>query len=421
MRVEVLCTGDELLNGSTADTNSPFFMEGLVRLGERVARTTVVGDDRAVIAEALRELTARADVVLVSGGLGPTADDLTVDAVADAVGVPVEEHQETLERLQERYALRGFELTPNNRRQARVPRGAEVIQNPVGSAPMMVVQIGQCAVFVVAGVPAEYRALVTGEVLPRLEELRLARGERSRFAVRLLKTIGLPESQLDARVAPIAAAHPDVVFGFRTVPPENHLKVTVRGATEEAAAQQLAAIEAECVAVLGPHLFGRDDQTLPTVVLGLLEGRGETIALAESLTGGWIARELTSVPGASNHLPGAAVTYQTRLKTDWLGVPAATIEAEGVVSAPVATAMAEGIRSHAGSSWGLATTGFAGPGGGDAREPVGAVYIGVAGPDGTTHERHQFAGDRERVRRFATFHALEALRRRLLAVEGRRT
>ncbi|MGA9522543.1 MAG: nicotinamide-nucleotide amidohydrolase family protein, partial [Myxococcaceae bacterium] len=318
-------------------------------------------------------------------------------------------------------ALRGFELTPNNRRQARVPGGAEVVQNPVGSAPMLVVRIGSCTCFVVAGVPGEYRPLVSDEVLPRIEALRIARGERARFAVRLLKTIGLPESQLDQRVARIAAAHPEVVFGFRTVPPENHLKLSARGPDLDTAERTLATVEAECVAALGTQLFGRDDATLPGVVLKLLEGRGETVALAESLTGGGIARELTSVPGASNSLPGAAVTYQTRLKTDWLGVPDATIQAEGVVSAEVARGMAEGIRSRAGSAWGLSTTGYAGPGGGDAREPVGAVYIGVAGPDGTTHERHVFTGDRERVRRFATFHALEALRRRLLAAEGRTT
>ncbi|MBX5482454.1 MAG: CinA family nicotinamide mononucleotide deamidase-related protein [Myxococcaceae bacterium] len=418
MRIEVLCTGDELLTGVVPDTNSPWFMARLLRLGERVSRTTVVGDDRAAIRDALGEIAERADVVLVSGGLGPTADDVTAEAAAEAAGVALVEDVATVARLRERYARRQLPLSPNVLRQARVPAGAEVGANDVGAAPFFALTLGRCRALFVPGVPAEYRHLVETQVLPRIERWR-APGSGA-FSFRILKTIGLPEARLDEQVAPLSGRHPGVTFGFRVVPPESHLELLARGTTPEDAAAKLAAAEKDARAVLGECVFGADEDTLAHVVVSMLGARGETLTVAESCTGGLVAAALTDVAGASQVFPGGAITYGAALKTAFADVPAELIAAKGEVSAEVARSMAEGIRARTGTTWAIAVTGYAGPGGGDPREPVGAVHLAVAGPTGMWHERHHFIGDRERVRRFATGAALDLLRRRLHEREGER-
>jgi nicotinamide-nucleotide amidase len=414
LRIEVLCTGDELLTGLTADTNSPYFMDRLLSLGEQVARATVVGDVREEIREALLTLGARADAVLVSGGLGPTADDLTAECAAAAAGVRLWESAEALAALEARFAHRGIALTPNNRRQALVPQGAEVVINPHGSAPMFVLRLGRATMFFVPGVPREYRAFVDTEVLPRLLRMRAERPAPVFLALRILKTIGLPESHLDARVAPLAAAHPAVSFGFRTHAPENHLKLLARGRSQAEADAELTAAEREARAVLGHHVFGQDGDRHAAVVGTLLAARGETVAVAESCTGGRIADLLTSVPGASAWFPGAAVAYANAMKEIWVGVRAETLVRHGAVSEPVAREMAEGVRAVASATWGLSVTGIAGPTGGSEEKPVGTVFIGLAGPSGARVERHRFLPDREQVRTSSAGAALELLRLSLL-------
>jgi len=414
VRIEVLCTGDELLTGLTADTNSPHFMDRLLALGEQVARSTIVGDVREEIREALLTLSARADAVLVSGGLGPTADDLTAECAAAAAGVPLVESSEALAALEARFAHRGIALTPNNRRQALVPSGAEVVLNPHGSAPMFVLRLARATLFFVPGVPREYRAFVDTEVLPRLARLRSEQPEPGFLALRVLKTIGLPESHLDARVAPLAAAHPAVTFGFRTHAPENHLKLLARGRTQAEADARLAAAEREARAVLGDHVFGQDGDRHAAVVGGLLAARRETVAVAESCTGGRISDLLTSIPGASAWFPGAAVAYANAMKEAWVGVRAETLARHGAVSEPVAREMAEGVRAVASATWGLSVTGIAGPTGGSEEKPVGTVFIGLAGPSGARVQRHRFLPDREQVRSSSAGAALELLRLSLL-------
>jgi nicotinamide-nucleotide amidase len=414
MRVEVLCTGDELLTGLTVDTNSPYFMERLLPKGEQVVRTTVVGDVREEILEALSTLSARADVVLVSGGLGPTADDLTAACAAEAAGVPLVESAEALQALEARFLRRGIVLTPNNRRQALVPRGAEVVLNPQGSAPMFVLRLRRATLFFLPGVPREYRFLVDAEVLPRIQKLRGARPDATFLAFRLLRTVGLPESHLDARVAPVAALHPHVTFGFRTQAPENHLKLMATGRTQAEADAALAAAEAASRAVLGSYLFGQDEQRHPEVVGALLLRRKETVALAESCTGGRIADLLTSVSGASAWFPGGAVVYANAMKEAWVGVRNQTLLTHGAVSEEVAREMAEGVRVATNATWGLSVTGIAGPTGGTEEKPVGTVFTALAGPKGTRAQQHRFPGDREQVRSFSAAAALEALRHALL-------
>ena len=411
MRIETICTGDELLTGLTSDTNSRFFQEALLdRTGLTVRRGTVVGDDRADIIEAIDQAVSRCEVVLVSGGLGPTSDDLTAECAASAAGVPLVENAEAMRHLEDRFKARGIVLSENNRRQALVPRGAEVVLNAEGSAPMFIQTRGNCVLFFVPGVPREYRYLVGEHVVPRIAA-RKASTEVRKLA--LLKTVGLPESHLDQRVRPLAQKYPAVLFGFRTHPPENHLKLLATGNTEGEASDLLERVVSEARALLGPTCFARDAQTLPGVVLSALRARRQFLALAESCTGGLVAEQLTSEAGASDVFYGGACTYLETAKTKWAGVPEALLAQFGAVSSQTAEAMARGIRSSAGVQWALSTTGWAGPTGGDAENPVGTVYIGIAGPDGVTVEKHRFHGDRERVRAFAAATALDLLRKRL--------
>ncbi|MCY1075241.1 competence/damage-inducible protein A [Archangium lansingense] len=415
MRVELLCTGDELVTGLTPDTNSPYLEARLFELGIKVTRVVLVGDVREDITRALREAASRSDVVIVSGGLGPTADDFTAECAAVAAGVPLVEDPGTLRFLRERAEKRGRELTPNVARMALVPEGSEVVPNPVGSAPLFIVRVGGSRLFFLPGVPREYRALVDGAVLPRVREELEKRPERTYRAFRLLRTVGIPESVLDTRVAPLAAAHPRVVFGFRTHAPENQLKLMAEAPSQAEAEAALAAAETAARRELGLAVYGSDGDSYPIVLAKLLTEARATLALAESCTGGLIAAQLTGVPGASSFLLGGAVVYTEKMKTAWAGVPAELLARHGAVSSPVAIAMAEGIRAACETTYGLSVTGFAGPTGGTAEDPVGTVYCALAAEGAPTRcERFSISGDRDLVRLFAASYALELLRERLL-------
>lgn len=418
MRIETICTGDELLTGLTADTNSLFFQSRLLEsLGEQVRRSTVVGDVKEELIEVMREVAARADAVLVSGGLGPTADDLTMECAAAAKGVDLERHEGAWQYLQARFAERGVRLSANNEKQAWVPKGAEVIINTVGSAPMAVMTLKKALFFFVPGVPAEYRHLVETEVLPRLKAMR-PNGAAEQRVLKLLKTIGLPESHLEERVQPVVKAFPDVIFGYRTHPPENHLKLLAVAPTLEAATARVEAAARECRALLGLNVFGEGDERYAQVIGRMLRERRQTVAAAESCTAGHIGALLAKEAGASDYFLGSAVTYQVVTKQQWAHVSADTVSKHGEVSSEVAREMAEGIRQTTGATWGLATTGWAGPSGGTAADPVGTVYLACAGPSGTQVRRHLFLGDRARVQQFAAYGAIDILRRAMLEEAG---
>lgn len=414
MRIETLCTGDELLTGLTADTNSRFFQAALLdRTGLTVRRGVVVGDDRADIIEALDAAVARCDVVLVSGGLGPTTDDLTAECAAAAAGVPLVESPEAYAHLVERFRTRGLALTENNRRQAMVPQGAEVVLNAEGAAPLFIQRRGQCVVFFVPGVPREYRHLVGEHVVPRIAAMHASHDVR---VLTLLKVINFPESHLDAAIRPFIPNHPRVTFGYRTHAPENHLKVLAVAPTEAEATAARDAAVADVLPVLGERLFARDNETMAGVVLQLLRERRQHVALAESCTGGAISAMLTAEPGASDAFYGAAVTYLEAAKTMWADVAEGLLAQFGAVSEECAAAMATGVCARTGAAWGLSTTGWAGPSGGDTDNPVGTVFVGLTGPNVSRVERHHFHGDRERVKAFAAHAALDLLRRTLQGV-----
>ncbi len=405
--VELLSTGDELLTGQVVDTNSTWLMDRLWDLGLMVRRKTLVGDDRADLAAAVRECCFRADAVVMSGGMGPTEDDLTAEVVAGVLEVPLELHEPSLRAIEARFASFGRAMTPNNAKQARVPRGAEVHANRHGTAPGFSVEVGHATLTCLPGVPVEFRGLCEEAVLPRLA----ARLDGTP-AARVLKLFGVPESHADQAMRPVMddPANQGVRFGYRAHFPEVHLKWSVSGPGAEARA---AAIEGAVRAIFGEAVWGVGKEELAALVVARLAARGERVALAESCTGGQVAGLLTAVPGASAVLDLGVVAYSNEVKARLLGVPAPLLEAHGAVSEAVARAMAEGARRAGGATWGVGITGIAGPTGGTPEKPVGTVHLALAGPGGTQALARHYRGDRERVRRFATYEALDMLRRAL--------
>ena len=407
LQVELLSTGDELLTGQVVDTNSTWLMDRLWDLGILVRRKTLVGDDRADLDAAVRECCGRADAVVMSGGMGPTEDDLTAEVVAGVAGVPLERHQATLEAMRARFERMGRVMTPNNERQALVPRGATVHPNRFGTAPGFSVRIGRATLTCLPGVPAEFKGLCEEAVLPALAA-RLGAAP----AARVVKLLGIGESAADQLMRPVMddPANAGVRFGYRAHFPEVHLKWMVGGEGAEARA---AAIEARVRAIFGDAIWGGGKEELPALVVQRLAARGERVALAESCTGGLIASLLTEVAGASAVLDLGVVAYADEVKREVVGVPAEALQAHGAVSEPVARALAEGARRLGRATWGLGVTGIAGPTGGTPEKPVGTVHLALAGPSGTQAWARRFPGDRSRVRRAAAYDALDQLRRAL--------
>jgi len=402
--VELLATGDELLTGQIVDTNSPWLMDRLWDLGVMARRKTLVGDDRDDLLAALRETTGRSDLVVMSGGLGPTEDDLTAEVAAATLGVPLEVDEASLAAIRERFRRLGREMTPNNAKQARFPRGATVIPNRFGTAPGFSVPMGQGELVALPGVPVEYRGLCEEWVLPRLAA-RLGAAP----AFRLVKLFAVPESHADQLMRPLMddPAFRGVRFGYRAHWPEIHVKWAVAGPGAEARADEILA---RVRALFGDAIFAEGKQELAPWVVERLAARRERLALAESCTGGLLAEMITSVPGASAVLDLGVVAYANEAKSAVVGVPAGLLAAHGAVSDPVARALAEGVRRAAGTTWGIGITGIAGPTGGTEEKPVGTVFLALAGPGGTQALRRLYRGDRRRVRETAAYEALNLLR-----------
>ncbi|HEY6001402.1 MAG TPA: competence/damage-inducible protein A [Anaeromyxobacter sp.] len=404
LHVEILSTGDELLTGQVVDTNSAWLMDKLWDLGVMVRRKTLVGDDRGDLDAELREICGRADLVVMSGGLGPTEDDLTSERVAAVLGVPLELHEPSLEMLKRRFERFGRVMTPNNEKQARFPRGAEVIPNRFGTAPGFAVRVGRAELACLPGVPVEYKGLCEEWVLPRVAS-RL--GEVP--AARVLKLFGVPESHADHAMRPVMddPANEGVRFGYRAHWPEVHLKWTVPGPDAAAHADRIASAVR---AIFGDAIWGEGKDELPELVVARLAARGERVAVAESCTGGLLSELVTRVPGASNVFDLGVVVYANAMKERLLGVPAEALASHGAVSEPVARALAEGARRVGGAVWGLGITGIAGPTGGTPEKPVGTVHVALAGAAGAQSVQRLYRGDRERIRRMAAYEALNLLR-----------
>ncbi|WP_329519971.1 CinA family nicotinamide mononucleotide deamidase-related protein [Spirillospora sp. NBC_01491] len=415
MRVELLTVGDELLLGDTINGNAAWLGRRLADHGVEVTRSVVVGDETDVIVQAAGAALERADAVITTGGLGPTYDDLTRDALAKAAGVPLIRDAALERRLRERAAASGLELEPMALRMAEVPEGASLLRNAAGSAPGLRVELPGGVVYALPGVPFEMRTIMDEVVLPELA----ARAGRPEVARRTLRTARLWESVIATRLAPVEAM-PGVKLAYLPDPAEVRIRITAVGPD---ARTLLADAEAGVHAALGDAVYGEGAEGLDRVVHRLLAERSATVAVAESLTGGLIGAELTAMPGSSATYAGGVVAYATELKHRLLGVPEALLAEHGAVHPEVAAAMAEGVRDRLGAAYGLAVTGVAGPEPQDGHS-VGTVYASVAGPGGlltVTAPRLPVPGAgseiRPVIRRMTVVHALELLRRTLLGLD----
>jgi nicotinamide-nucleotide amidase len=418
MIAEIIAVGSEMLTPFRQDTNSLYLTDGLNDLGVTVAFKTIVGDSLEHLIGAARNALSRADVVVFSGGLGPTEDDLTREAAAAALGISLMSDPEILAGLYRRFAERKIPMTPNNVKQAEVLAGAKVLPNGNGSAPGQFLskthEGKQRMVILLPGPPKELKLMFTEQVKPHL-----ARVLPPRFlAKRQIKMALVPESTVDARTAPIYQKYPDVETTILAHSGEIQLHFQCAKDTLEEAQARVDEVAGLVEHEMDEDVFSAQGESLEEVVLLMLGMRNMTLAAAESCTGGMLAQRLTAVPGSSRYFLGGAVVYSSALKTSMAGVPAELIESEGAVSEAVARALAEGIRARTGASIGVGITGIAGPGpgeGSDAGKPAGLVYLAIADDAGTElKELSLGANDRERVRWWATQHALERVRRRLL-------
>jgi nicotinamide-nucleotide amidase len=409
LRCEILSTGDEVLTGQIADTNAAYLADALGSLGFEVARHTTVGDDRAALAATFRALGASADVVLCTGGLGPTIDDLTTEVAAEVLGVGLRLDAPALAHMESLWKARGRPMPENNRRQALLPETAEVLPNPIGTAPGFTATIGRAHFYFMPGVPREMKKMYAEQVVPRLQALR---AEPAVFEVRVLRSFGLAESAVDQALSGLEAQFPGVKLGFRAHFPEIQIKLTVKGPDASAATALLDAASAEVDRRIGAHVFS-EGAPMEEVVGQALRREKATLATAESCTGGLVAEQITRIAGASDYFDRGFVTYSNQAKMDLLGVGEDLLRSHGAVSEPCARAMAEGARARAGTTYAVAITGIAGPGGGTPEKPVGLVYVAIAAPDRTVVRKVFWPGQREMIRAISAMTALDLVRRAL--------
>ena len=405
MSAAILSIGTELTRGEIVNTNAAWLSEELTRLGLDVTAVETIPDDPLAIRRVLLRLGADHDVVVSTGGLGPTTDDITSECAANAMGVPLERDPASLEAIRTRMERFGRTVAASNAKQADFPRGATVLPNAQGTAPGFVVTIGRARAFFMPGVPGEMKPMFASHVAPALSGL--SRGGIHQVR---LRTFGLPESTANDRLAGVEAAH-GVIIGYRAHYPEIEVKVLARRGSQEEAERAARDGAEDVCARLGDVVYAEGDASLAETVGGMLRDRGLTIATAESCTGGLVAELLTDPAGASAWVRGAIVAYDNRVKMGCLGVPEATLAAHGAVSAEVARAMAEGARRALGADVALAITGIAGPTGGTAEKPIGLVYFAVSSVAGTSDRRVVFPGARRQIRAVAAWSGLAMVRR----------
>ncbi len=406
----ILLVGDELIGGMVQDINSSYIAAQLDLAGWGVSAVLTVGDDNEAVKSGLEYLCALSDAVIVAGGLGPTADDITTAAVAAAFGLPLVSDERVLQTLKDRFAAFHISWTENNAKQALFPEGALVIENRVGTAAGFCLERDGKWVAVVPGVPGEAKKMVTEGVLPHFEKVCGAASEKK--ARKQLRLFGLSESKIDEAIGRLGAL-PGVTIGFYPRFPEVHLVLTARGREGREATMHLEEAEAKIDGVLHRHIIGYDDETLEGIVAALLTKGGFTLSVAESCTGGLIADRLTDIPGSSAFLERGAVVYSNLAKVELLGVPAEIIERYGAVSRETAELMARGMRAMAKTDLGLATTGIAGPSGGTLEKPVGTVYVALSDGEATYCRKSSFPWGRRRIKEISSELALEMLRRYL--------
>jgi nicotinamide-nucleotide amidase len=420
MKACILAVGSEMLTPFRVDTNSLFITDRLNEIGYDVRLKAVVADDVDELARVIDGALGWADLVVITGGLGPTEDDITRDAIARVLGVSCDVNEDVVERIRARFARRGMTMPENNRRQAMVPRGATMLENANGTAPGLWVERGHTSIVVLPGPPREMQPMLETVIRDRIVPDAGGAG----LVRRVLRLTGRSESDVDARAHPIYGkwTSQDVPISttILAVLGQVELHLTAHASARADAAAALDAAVQELVGVFGPAIYSTDGRTLEAVVGDLLRARRMTIAVAESCTGGLLASRLTDVPGSSDYVERGVVCYSNRAKTEMLGVPAALIAEHGAVSEPVARAMAQGIRSQAGTNIGVGVTGIAGPGGGSEQKPVGTVAIAAIVDDEERVRSFQFLGGRDLVKFQAAQSSLNMVRLMLLRADGGR-
>ena len=412
--VEILCVGTELLLGDILNGNARWISEQLAGLGLPHYRQTVVGDNKDRLVCAVREASQRCRVLVTTGGLGPTPDDLTTEALAAAFDTPLEERPELWLEIQQKLSGGGRPVAPSNRSQAYLPRGAQVLPNPKGSAPGMIWSPRpDFTILTFPGVPSEMQAMWTETAVPWLQAHGGASGV---FVSRQLRFSGIGESDLAERVADLLASTNPTVAPYASLG-DVKLRLTACGPNADVAGQMLVPLEAELRRRTGDQCYGVDDDSLASVVISLLKQRDQTMAVAESCTGGALAAALTTVSGSSSVFQGGVIAYSNAVKRGLLGVSPDLLTTHGAVSQPVVEAMAQGVRERLNCDWAIAVSGIAGPGGGSAEKPVGLVHLALAGPHGCEAWVQRFGERRGRaaIQKLSVIRGLDRLRLRLLA------
>lgn len=411
MNAEIIAVGSEMLTPEKVDTNSLYITQQLNTLGIEVVQKSIIGDDRTRLTDAIRSALKRSEIVVLSGGLGPTEDDVTRDAVAAALGRSQSFRQVICDQIQARFQRMNRKMADNNKRQAYVIDGAEVLENPRGTAPgQWLASDGRVAILL-PGPPGEMKPLFDEQCIPRL---------RTFFPPQVIRTLhmriaGMGESDVDRQVAPIYTRYSNPATTILAGAGDISLHLRARSADPQEAERLLNEVREQMDAVLGDRIYTHTGDSLEEVIRQLLRSRGATVSAAESCTGGLIAQRLTSPPGSSETFVGGVITYSSEMKMLLLGVHPDLLRVEGAVSEPVGRAMASAVRRRMRSTYGVSITGFAGPDGGTEANPTGTAYVGIASPVDCDVKRFQFAADRSRFRQLAAQFALDALRRKLLS------
>lgn len=409
VRAEIIAIGSELLTQSRLDTNSLFITEQLNALGVDVVEKHVVGDERERLTAAISEAMRRVEIVLLSGGLGPTEDDVTRDAAAAALGRELYLSPEQEQILIRRFQQINRPMAENNRRQAYLIEGAEALRNPHGTAPGQFVTVDGRSLFLLPGPPRELKAMMVEQVVPRLIPMLPVRV----IKLRTFRIAGMGESDLDTLIAPVYTKYSNPTTTVLSAPGDLSVTLVARCDTEEEADALLRAAGDPIAELLGDRVYSIDGSPLEVAVGNLLRSKHATVATAESCTGGLVAARLTEHAGSSDFFVGSIVTYTDEQKNGLLGIPKELLESYTAVSEPVARAMAEGARTRTGATYALSVTGYAGPGGGTEETPAGTVFIGLAAPETTKVIRFRYGLDRQRIRALATQAGLDMLRREL--------
>ncbi len=411
MIAEILSTGEEVRSGAVTDTNAAYIAQCFEARGIEVARHLCVGDDVEKIAESLRMIAPAADFAVVTGGLGPTGDDLTASAAARAFGVNLKLDLKAMENVTEFFHRRNRKMSSSNEKQAWLPEGAEMLYNPTGTAPGFMFRFRRCTFFFLPGVPSEMMRMMHDAVLPRIARLRT---DNQVFAVRSLCVFGLPEPVIGERLAVLEESFQGVRLGLRSVFPEVQVKLYGRALDRAELEENLDKAAEQVCSIIGDYVFSRNGFSMEAVVGNLLRAQNATLAVSESCTGGLISHLLTEVAGSSDYFLFSGVTYSNEAKMKVLGVSRKTLDRFGAVSEQTAMEMARGARRISGADYAVSTTGIAGPDGGSPEKPVGTVCIGFAGPKEVVAWRYclDFA-DRTRNKQVFAMKALDQLRRSL--------